>query len=100
MSPFCGTRPEITVFDCWPPDVSRFQKEILDRYGKPANAESVVVNRLAETLRTELPGVRVERIAYNSTIQPPDSDYASDPAVIVDFAPYSRTYDGPLDAPA
>ncbi|MFJ3698130.1 DUF4838 domain-containing protein [Streptomyces sp. NPDC090052] len=97
---FLRDRPEITVFDCWPPDVGRFQQEILDRYGKPANAESVVVNKLARTLRAELPGVRVERIAYNSTIEPPDPDYASDPAVIVDFAPYSRTYDGPLDDPA
>lgn len=97
---FLRERPEITVFDCWPPDVGTFQKEILDRYGKAANAESVVVNKLALTLRTELPGVRVERIAYNSTIEPPDPDYASDPAVIVDFAPYSRTYDGPLDDPA
>ncbi|MEK8145470.1 hypothetical protein NKH18_41195 [Streptomyces sp. M10(2022)] len=97
---FLRERPEITVFDCWPPDVGAFQKPILDRYGTPANAESVVVNELARVLREELPGVRVERIAYASTVLPPDPQYASDPEVIVDFAPYSRNYDGHLGDPA
>ncbi|MGW2108517.1 DUF4838 domain-containing protein [Streptomyces sp. NPDC001948] len=97
---FLRDRPEITVFDCWPPDVGAFQKAILDRYGKPANAESVVVNKLVQVLREELPGVRVERIAYASTVRPPDPEYACDPEVIVDFAPYSRNYDGNLGDPA
>lgn len=97
---FLKERPEISVFDCWPPDVWQFQKPILDRYGTPSNAESVVVNRLAEEARKELPGVRVERIAYASTLQPPDPDYATDPDVVVDFAPYSRNYTAPLDDPA
>ncbi|CAL9359386.1 DUF4838 domain-containing protein [Streptomyces sp. enrichment culture] len=96
---FLTARPEIGIFDCWPPDVWQFQKPVLDRYGSPSNAESVVVNRLAEVLREKLPGVRVERIAYASTLKPPDPEYATDPDVIVDFAPYSRTYGGPLDAP-
>ncbi|MFD4259130.1 DUF4838 domain-containing protein [Streptomyces sp. NPDC058534] len=96
---FLTARPEITVFDCWPPDVWQFQKPILDRYGTASNAESVVVNKLAEVLREKLPGVRVERIAYASTLKPPDPEYATDPEVVVDFAPYSRNYSGPLDAP-
>lgn len=97
---FLRERPEITVFDCWPPDVGAFQKPILDRYRTPANAESVVVNELVRVLREELPGVRVERIAYASTVRPPEPEYASDPEVIVDFAPYSRNYDGHLGDPA
>ena len=97
---FLAERPEITVFDCWPPDVWQFQKPILDRYGTPSNAESVVVNALAAAVREQLPGVRVERIAYASTLQPPDPEYATDPDVVVDFAPYARTYAGPLDDPA
>lgn len=97
---FLRERPEITVFDCWPPDVGAFQKPVLDRYGTASNAESVVVNQLAKVLREELPGVRVERIAYASTVQPPDPEYASDPEVVVDFAPFSRNYDGHLGDPA
>ncbi|MFB8085171.1 DUF4838 domain-containing protein [Streptomyces sp. NPDC055992] len=97
---FLRERPEITVFDCWPPDVGAFQKPVLDRYGTASNAESVVVNELARVLRRELPGVRVERIAYASTVRPPDAEHASDPDVIVDFAAYSRTYDGHLGDPA
>ncbi|MFF1925594.1 DUF4838 domain-containing protein [Streptomyces sp. NPDC058221] len=97
---FLRERPEITLFDCWPPDVGAFQKPVLDRYGTASNAESVVVNELARVLREELPGVRVERIAYASTVQPPAPEYASDPEVIVDFAPYSRNYDGHLGDPA
>ncbi|MEU8707986.1 DUF4838 domain-containing protein [Streptomyces sp. NPDC048565] len=97
---FLRERPEITLFDCWPPDVGAFQKPVLDRYGTASNAESVVVNELARVLRDELPGVRVERIAYASTVQPPAPEYASDPEVIVDFAPYSRNYDGHLGDPA
>lgn len=97
---FLRARPEITIFDCWPPDVWQFQKPILDRYGSPSNAESVVVNKLAEVLLEQLPGVRVERIAYASTLKPPDPEYAVDPGVIVDFAPYGRNYAGRLDDPA
>ncbi|WP_181790815.1 DUF4838 domain-containing protein, partial [Streptomyces phytophilus] len=97
---FLRERPEITVFDCWPPDVWQFQKPILDRYGTPSNAESVVVNRLAAAVREHLPGVRVERIAYASTLRPPDPEYATDPGVVVDFAPYARNYAGSLGDPA
>ncbi|MFE7708113.1 DUF4838 domain-containing protein [Streptomyces sp. NPDC057486] len=93
---YLRARPEITVFDCWPPDVWQFQNEILRRYGTPSNAESVVVNKLAAAVREQLPGVRVERIAYASTVEPPDPAYACDPDVIVDFAPYSRNYTGGL----
>ncbi|MEV0785729.1 DUF4838 domain-containing protein [Streptomyces sp. NPDC050423] len=97
---FLRERPEITLFDCWPPDVGAFQKPVLDRYGTASNAESVVVNQLARVLREELPGVRVERIAYASTVQPPGPQYPCDPEVVVDFAPYSRNYDGHLGDPA
>lgn len=92
-------RPEITVFDCWPPDVGRFQQEILDRYGTASNAESVVVNKLAAVVKERLPGVRVERIAYASTLEPPEPEYATAPGVLVDFAPIARTYQVPLDDP-
>ncbi|MEV5603574.1 DUF4838 domain-containing protein [Streptomyces sp. NPDC052299] len=97
---FLRERPEITLFDCWPPDVGAFQKPVLDRYGTASNAESVVVNELARVVRRELPGVRIERIAYASTVRPPDADHASDPEVVVDFAAYSRTYDGHLGDPS
>ncbi|WP_371631241.1 DUF4838 domain-containing protein [Streptomyces sp. NBC_00341] len=97
---FLRERPEITLFDCWPPDVGAFQKPVLDRYGTASDAESVVVNELARVLREELPGVRVERIAYASTVQPPGPQYPCDPEVVVDFAPYGRNYDGHLGDPA
>ena len=92
-------RPEVTVFDCWPPDVPAFQKEILDRYGTASNAESVVVNKLAAVVKERLPGVRVERIAYSSTLAPPDPEYATSPGVLVDFAPIGRTYQASLGDP-
>lgn len=97
---FLRERPEITLFDCWPPDVGAFQKPVLDRYGTASNAESVVVNELARVLREELPGVRAERIAYASTVQPPGPQYPCDPEVVVDFAPYGRNYDGHLGDPS
>lgn len=97
VTSYLADRPEIGIFDCWPPDVPEFQDGIIERYGTAANAESVVVNKLTEVLAEDLPHVRVERIAYASTLDPPDADYAPDPRNLVDFAPYGRTFSVPLD---
>ncbi|MEV0808986.1 DUF4838 domain-containing protein [Micromonospora sp. NPDC050200] len=97
---YLKARPEIAIFDCWPPDGASYTGELRTRYGKGANAESVVVNALTARLRQELPHVRVERIAYYQTVEPPDPDYACDPEVIVDYAPYSRSFDAGLGDPS
>ena len=97
---YLDDRPEIEIFDCWAPDQWTFPEEILDAFGGEAtNVEAHVVNTLTAALAERMPHVRVERIAYASTLDPPSPEYALDPRVIVDFAPINRNYKGSLDDP-
>ncbi|MFJ2960129.1 DUF4838 domain-containing protein [Streptomyces sp. NPDC087270] len=97
---YLTTRPEIGIFDCWPPDSAVWPKAALTAYGTAGNAETVVVNAVVAALRDAAPGVRVERIAYGAAIDPPTGGHSFDPDVIVDFAPYGRTYSAALDDPS
>ncbi|MEW1547021.1 DUF4838 domain-containing protein [Streptomyces tsukubensis] len=95
-----AARPEITVFDCWPPDTATWPAAAVTAFGTVANAEAHVVNTLRAALATALPGVRVERIAYGAAIAPPTPGRGFHPEVLIDFAPYERTYQHAVDDPA
>ncbi|MQB02169.1 MAG: DUF4838 domain-containing protein, partial [Actinobacteria bacterium] len=89
-------RPEIDIFDSWPPDGSRWPEAASEKFGSIANAYSHVTNALTEGIREERLDVTVEAIAYSSHIDPPDPEYAFDPATLIDFAPYDRSYTEPI----
>lgn len=85
-------RPEIGIFDAWPPDVASWPPAVIAKFGSSANAYAYVVNKLHAKVKQELPGVRIEAIAYSSHDQPPSSEYMYDESVLIDFAPYFRSY--------
>lgn len=89
---FLKARPEIRIFDAWPPDVATWPPAVIAKFGNTANAYAYVVNKLHEAVQTELPGVQIEAIAYATHSQTPSREYKYDDSILIDFAPYFRSY--------
>ncbi|EDY47214.1 hypothetical protein SSCG_00242 [Streptomyces clavuligerus] len=100
VTAYLTERPEIAVFDCWPPDSATWPAASVAAFGSVTDAEAHVVNTLRVALATTLPSVRVERVAYGAAIAPPTPGRGFHPRVLIDFAPYERTYRHALDDPA
>ncbi|UHA72472.1 DUF4838 domain-containing protein [Paenibacillus sp. 481] len=90
-------RPEIRIFDAWPPDNATWPPSAAQRYGSIANAYAAVVNKLDDAVQAQLPGVRIEAIAYQSHIDPPSPAYAFKPTILIDFAPIDRSHAEPIN---
>nr|WP_237391877.1 DUF4838 domain-containing protein [Paenibacillus dendrobii] len=89
---YLKARPEIRIFDAWPPDVATWPPSVITKFGSSANAYAYVVNKLHDAVEKELPGVRLEAIAYATHDQPPSNAYMYDESILIDFAPYFRSY--------
>ena len=89
-------RPEINVFDFWPPDGARWDEcatepaaeSVADRHAK-------LVSALHDTLARVRPKVRLEMIAYARAKLPPGHEVIA-PDVLVDFCPISQDFDAPI----
>ncbi|MFB6146387.1 MAG: DUF4838 domain-containing protein [Halobacteriaceae archaeon] len=92
-------RPEVDVFDAWPPDGATWPPRVVDAFGSVAAAYAHVVDRLATRIEDAGLDVTVEAIAYTSHIEPPADGGAFDD-VLVDLAPFDRSYAVPIDGPA
>jgi hypothetical protein len=97
---YLRARPEIAIFDCWPPDGATWPKATLAKFGTATNAEVHVVNKLVAALADAGLHVQVERIAYGAGLDTPTAGYAFDPKVLIDFAAYGRTYSAPFSDPS
>jgi Domain of unknown function (DUF4838) len=96
---YLAQRPEIAIFDAWPPDGATWPPSVVQRFGSPSNAQAYLVGRLTQELAARLPRVRVETIAYQATDNPPTAPYGYDPQRnIVDVAMDSRAYGAPISA--
>lgn len=91
-------RSEVDIFDAWPPDVAKWPDSAIERFGSIPNAQAYVTMRLRAVLKQALPGTRVETISYIPATDPPDEEYMYDESVIVDFAPYDRSYAEPISS--
>ncbi|MBH5320191.1 DUF4838 domain-containing protein [Paenibacillus sp. GSMTC-2017] len=96
---YLSDRPEIRIFDAWPPDSATWPPSAVQRYGSIANAYAAVINKLDDAVQAQLPGVRIEAIAYQSHIDPPSPAYAFHPTVLIDFAPIDRSHAEPIYGP-
>jgi hypothetical protein len=85
-------RPEIAIFDAWPPDHCAWPAEDVAVFNSIANANAYIINELSRRLQAELPHVVVESISYTPATDPPEPEYMYNPNTIVDFALYDRSY--------
>jgi hypothetical protein len=89
-------RPEIDIFDCWPPDGSQWSDAPEDRaLGSPAERQVLLLNRLAKDLGVAFPKLRVQFIAYEGYSDPP---VVNKPAagVVMEFCPINRSFESRL----
>lgn len=96
---YLEARPEIDIFDFWPPDGARWAEcPEMEALGTPQDRQTRLVNRLQAELERVRPDVRLEIIAYAHTKDPPGTETLS-PAVLVDFCPIGQNFDVDLDDP-
>ena len=92
--------PEVDIFDCWPPDGSRWSDAPEDlRLGSPSERQILLLNRLAKALAGEFPKLRVQFLAYESYTSAPTVNKPA-PGVVMEFCPIDRSFESRLYADA
>ncbi|HWB54551.1 MAG TPA: DUF4838 domain-containing protein [Tepidisphaeraceae bacterium] len=90
---------EIQIFDFWPPDGATWcQCDQCEKIGSAADREAVLVNHMQDAIEKIRPGLRMEFIAYQLAIAPPEHTTV-DPRIIVDFCPSHQEYDHQINDP-
>ncbi len=94
---YLSERPEIKIFDAWPPDAATWPPAATTVFGSPADAEAQVINQLVATMANRRPKVIIEHVAYLPDPEPPGppARYSAD-KVLVDIAPYDRSIAVPI----
>lgn len=96
---YVKARPEIDIFGFWPPDMAHWADCPADAaLGTPQDRQARLVARLHEALAREAPGVRLEMIAYEHALVPPEVPIPPD--VLVDFCPLAQQFDAPIYDPS
>lgn len=92
-------RPEIQIFDFWPPDGARWCAcAACKQLGEPPDRQAILLKQVRARLTPVRPDVRLEIIAYSSYLEPPKR-VAVDANVLVDFCPISQHFDAPINDP-
>ena len=92
-------RPEIEVFDFWPPDGAKWCTcPECAKLGSPVERHAKLVNAMTEALHREQPGVRLECIAYSSYLEPPTTELPH--SLLVDLCPIAQSFERQIDDPA
>lgn len=96
---YVKARPEIDIFGFWPPDMAHWADCPADAaLGTPQDRQARLVARLHAALESEAPDVRLEMIAYEHALVPPEVPIPAD--VLVDFCPLAQQFDQPIYDPA
>lgn len=86
-------RPEIEIFDFWPPDGGRWcECKECEALGGIPERHAKMVSSMARVLREELPRVRVECLAYGPFREPPARGIPGE-EILIDFCPISQNFE-------
>jgi Glycosyl hydrolase family 67 N-terminus. len=92
-------RPEIRVFDLWPPDGVRWAEcKELEALGRPEERQAKLIVGVHDAIERARIPVRLEMIAYANTRSPP-RETAIPRDVLVDFCPIGQNFDFQIDDP-
>ena len=100
VAEYLRNRPEIEIFDFWPPDGARWARcKAQEALGPPHERQAKLLLGLHEYLRDQGSTVRLEMIAYAHSKAPPKTvKIPSD--VLVDFCPIGQNFDVQIDDPS
>ncbi len=93
ISAYLDARPEIAIFDFWPPDSERWCTcSDCGSMGTPTDRHAMLVSSTARYLRRRHPGVRLECLAYLQYTKPLDKA-TLDSTVLLDFCPIDQSFE-------
>jgi len=96
---YIRARPEIQIFDFWPPDGARWcECDACKQLGEPPDRQAILLKQVQDAVKPVRPDLRLEVIAYSSYLEPP-KNAAVDNNVLVDFCPISQHFDAQIDDP-
>jgi hypothetical protein len=93
-------RPEIQIFDFWPPDGAKWcECDACKALGEPPDRQAILLKQVQEKVKPVRPDLRLEIIAYSSYVKPPQREKV-DPNVLVDFCPIGQQFDVQINDPS
>ena len=93
---YLSNHPEIDILDLWPPDNAEWSQDAQSlKQGSPATRQAIILNTVAKAVNEKFPHVKIEFIAYQSYISPPEN-IRIDSNVIMEFCPIRQTFARPL----
>ncbi|MDQ3439912.1 MAG: DUF4838 domain-containing protein, partial [Planctomycetota bacterium] len=97
---YVAKRPEIQVFDFWPPDGARWCAcNDCAKLGEPPERQAKLLSHVSREVAKVRPDLKMEAIAYSSYIKPPRTE-TIDKNVLIDFCPIAQNFEFTLDDPA
>jgi hypothetical protein len=89
---YLNDHPEIDIFDFWPPDGVRWCRcPECQKLGSPSDVHALIVNDVADFLRSKKINARIECIAYTSYEQPPEK-VTIDSSAMIDVCPFKQDF--------
>jgi hypothetical protein len=100
MLKYIQDRPEIQIFDMWPPDGERWDESEQGRkQGSSTDRMVLLTNLVREEMVKVRPDIRLECIAYSRYVQPPVLQHLHKD-ILVDFCPSGQSFEAPFDDPS
>ena len=90
---YIDSHPEINIFDFWPPDGAHWADcPELKKLGLPVDRQAFLVNKVNAAIKKVRPGVRLEMIAYQPVLLPPQN-VRLNKNILVDFCPINQSFE-------
>jgi hypothetical protein len=99
LAAYVRDRPEIQIFDLWPPDGERWDESPAGlAQGTPTDRMVLLTNQVRAQLSKIRPDLRLECIAYARYTTPP-AKQKLDPSILIDFCPINQSFEASLSDP-
>ncbi len=93
---YLAGHPEVDILDLWPPDNAEWSQDAQSlKQGSPSVRQAIILNTVARAAAKEFPRVKIEFIAYQTYITPPENTEI-DSNVIMEFCPIRQTFARPI----
>ncbi len=88
--------PEVDILDLWPPDNAEWSEDAQSlKQGSPSKRQAIILNAVARAAAKDAPHVKIEFIAYQTYLSPPENTEI-DSNVVMDFCPIRQTFARPI----
>jgi hypothetical protein len=90
---YLSSHPEVDIFDLWPPDGARWSECSADPpLHTPEARQAFLANHIDSAIKKDFPSVRLEIIAYDSTLELPKTVQLNKD-ILVDICPINQNFE-------